>query len=251
MKKKFQASSKRKIFMSSRLKYIVIFLILLILAVVAVYFYIQYQNANNLLKNPNQQATAEATAIVARVGKLIELPTNENPTVATVSDKSKLANQPFFANAQNGDKILIYPLAKKAILYRPSINKIITVGAANIPTTPQTKLQTGVSPTIVPSPTVAQIISVAVYNGTGTTGLAKSVGQKISSKFPNDKVSTGDTTNSGYKKTVIIDLSGSNSKAASDLASLIGGQVSLGIPTGETKPNADIFIILGEDLASK
>lgn len=77
-------------------------------------------------------AQAEADSIVAQVGKLISLPTDEKPTVATVTDASKVKDQPFFAKAQNGDKVLIYQKAQKAILYRPSSNMIVEVGAVNI-----------------------------------------------------------------------------------------------------------------------
>jgi hypothetical protein len=61
------------------------------------------------------------------VYKLIDLPQNETPTIATISDKSGLTNQDFFSTAANGDKILIYAGYKMAILYRPSVNKIIKV----------------------------------------------------------------------------------------------------------------------------
>jgi hypothetical protein len=64
--------------------------------------------------------------ILEKVGKLIDIP-NETPTVATVSDVTKLTGQEFFAKAQNGDKVIIFPKAQKAILYRPGTNKIIEV----------------------------------------------------------------------------------------------------------------------------
>ncbi len=75
---------------------------------------------------------SETSMLIAQVGKLIDLPKDETPTIATITDISKLKDQPFFANAKNGDKVLIYTNAKKAILYRPSENRIIEVGAVNI-----------------------------------------------------------------------------------------------------------------------
>lgn len=91
-----------------------------------------------LTSNPNQVATlvaeqaqktaeAEIAALVADVSKLMILPTDETPTIATVADPSLLKDQPFFANALKEDKVLIYAKAKKAILYRPSIERIIEV----------------------------------------------------------------------------------------------------------------------------
>ena len=64
---------------------------------------------------------------VGTIGAIMELPSDETPTLATVTDKDKLADQPFFHAAQNGDKILIYTQAAKAILYRPFTGKIIDV----------------------------------------------------------------------------------------------------------------------------
>lgn len=87
---------------------------------------------NKRLSNPQAAAQAETSSLVADVGKLIVLPQGEAPTIATVVEASKLKSQAFFGNAQNGDKVLLYAQAKKAILYRPSTNKIIEVAPINI-----------------------------------------------------------------------------------------------------------------------
>jgi hypothetical protein len=75
--------------------------------------------------DPAAQLKKDNQELITKVGKLIILPIDEDPTVATVSDLNKLQGQPFFAKAQLGDKVLIYTKAKKAILYRPSSNQII------------------------------------------------------------------------------------------------------------------------------
>lgn len=95
----------------------------------AVYF---YKKTVSLTENPNVVAQKETADLVARVGKLIALPTDETPTIATVSEPEKLKDQPFFANAKVGDKVLLYSNARKAYLYDPSENKLIEVAPINI-----------------------------------------------------------------------------------------------------------------------
>ncbi len=130
-----------------------ILIVILALVGVAVYSYNKYQDSklqvqtlNNKLANPQAVAKAEQTELITKVSKITVLPTGETPTVATVSDITKLKDQAFFVNAQNGDKVLIYTQAKKAYLYRPSTNKIINIAPVNLgdqssttPTTPTTK----------------------------------------------------------------------------------------------------------------
>ncbi len=94
--------------------------------------YKKLRDENNKLKNPQEQARIQTDNLVKDVGKITVLPTDETPTVATVADASKLKNQAFFKDAQNGDKVLIYTKAKKAYLYRPSTNKIIEIAPVNI-----------------------------------------------------------------------------------------------------------------------
>ncbi len=68
------------------------------------------------------------TPLLEKLAKLVVLPEGESPSVATVSDVSKLQDQIFFKNAQNGDSIVAFPNAQIAILYRQSANKVVWMG---------------------------------------------------------------------------------------------------------------------------
>lgn len=77
--------------------------------------------------SPDAAAAADVEDLLAKVGKLMVLPANETPTVATVTDPDRLKNQAFFANAEKGDRVLIYTTARKAILYSPRLGKVVEV----------------------------------------------------------------------------------------------------------------------------
>ncbi len=79
--------------------------------------------------NPQALVQKQTDDLIVKVGSLMSLPTGETPTVVAVTDAPTAAKQSaFFANAINGDKVLMYVKAGEAILYRPSTNKIILVG---------------------------------------------------------------------------------------------------------------------------
>lgn len=100
--------------------------LLTFLALVAVFYYATFQSVKNRTDS-NTATQKEIKSITERIGKFMELPQGETPTLATVSDREKLKDQQFFLNTKNGDKVLLYPKAKKAILYRPASGKIIEV----------------------------------------------------------------------------------------------------------------------------
>lgn len=233
---------------------IVVIVILIVALIPAYYYYNQYKQAQMLLQNPSASANAEAQQLVVKVGNLIELPTGETPTIATVSDVTKLENQPFFAHAQNGDKVLIFNNAKELFLFRPSENKIISVATLNtinatLPSIPaQTVSVTPVAPTPSPTPTPAPI-SVAVYNGTNISGLAAKAGSKITTSLPNATIAETGDTKGNYAKTIVVDVSGNNAAAATQIANLFGATVSSSIPAGEIKPSTQILVIVGSDFS--
>jgi hypothetical protein len=74
----------------------------------------------------------EVKRITREISRTFQLPTGETPTLATVTDATKVRAQAFFHDAQNGDKVLLYSKAGQAILYRPSTKKIIAVAPVNL-----------------------------------------------------------------------------------------------------------------------
>ena len=114
-----------------------ILILFLALVTTSVYFYRAYRTLKDNMANPILRAQEGVKEWVPKVGKLMALP-DENPTVATVTDVEKLKDQQFFANAANGDIVLFYASLKKAILYRPSLNKIIDVSILTLASKDQT-----------------------------------------------------------------------------------------------------------------
>jgi hypothetical protein len=113
---------------SKKLKLTALGLVTLIVIVGIGFLFHGYVSAKNDIKrlsNPSEASKQESKDLVDRAGRLVELPKNEEPTIATVKDVSKLQSQPFFKNAQNGDKVLIYTQSKRAVLYRASTDKVI------------------------------------------------------------------------------------------------------------------------------
>lgn len=108
------------------------FVILTLLAVAGssagIYYYFQYKTLQRRINDPQ----AQVKDVLAKVGKLIDLPTGEEPTVATVNDAEKIRNQPFFTKAQNGYTVILYTNSRMAILFDDKNNKIINVGTINV-----------------------------------------------------------------------------------------------------------------------
>ena len=106
---------------------------LLIVCIIAFSSSFYFWRQTVLLKsNPQEASEKEVKDIIRKVEEFLILPEGETPTLATVTDPEKLKDQPFFMKAQKGDKVLIFTNAKKAILYRPSEQKIVEVAPLNI-----------------------------------------------------------------------------------------------------------------------
>ncbi len=70
--------------------------------------------------------------VVSMVDKLIVLPKDEIPTIATVTKENIIKEGGFFEGAKVGDKVLIYPNARKAVLFDIEANKVINIAPLNL-----------------------------------------------------------------------------------------------------------------------
>lgn len=236
-----------------------------------VYFYHQYRKAiegKNL--SSTEQASIEAQMLKTKVSQLMELPLNEEPILATVTDVEKVKTQEFFASSQNGDKVLIYKQNKKAILYRPAINKIINVtssldlktdtstvsGADNVQVQPAPVIET--DPVVDQTEAEAEVPAdsadltvekrteprkVAIYNGSETKGLAAELAREIAEISGIEVVLKTNATDN-YETTFVADLNGENTALVEKIAQAVGGTVGV-FPENEKIPEADILIIGG------
>ena len=128
----FASQKKLKALLKSRTFLVIVVLVIALLP--AAYFYNKSRQTQKRLNDPNTANQEVINEVVKKVGKHILLPTGEQPTLARVSDVSKVKDQPFFNKAQNDDKVLVYTQARKAFLYRPSKDILIEVAPLNVGT---------------------------------------------------------------------------------------------------------------------
>jgi len=108
-----------KLFIQKHAIKLLVFFSILIVVLLILLFKFLFFNKDNF--------ESEVSVLVEKVGTHMFLPVGEIPSVATVSEPEKLQGQDFFSQAKKGDKVLIYSNAKKAILYDPNADKIVTI----------------------------------------------------------------------------------------------------------------------------
>lgn len=234
---------------SRALSVIIVLAVLLCLSIgIAGYFYYQAKHAP-----PAKNEADEVASLTKTLGAMMELPEGETPTLATVTDRDKLAEQPFFQKAENGDKVLIYTATGRAILYRPSTGKIVDVTTVNVNPAPQT---TEAAPVTAAMPAgdapdtaeqvAVQNVPVALYNGSTKIGVTNTLEDEIKAAFDNvDVIAKDKAAKNDYQGNLVIDLSGRNADLAKSLADSFAGIVGT-LPAGETAPaGADLLVIVG------
>ncbi len=229
--------------------------VLLLVAIgVAGYFYWQYRNTVSV------KEAKEIEDLTKEISQSFLLPENETPTLATVTDKEKLASQPFFQKSENGDKVLIYSQSGRAVLYRPSLKKIVDITSVNVnPQTAQNTLPTQTttpgSPTIPANPNTEasqggvnpETLRVALFNGSGKVGATADMEKEVLKYYPKATITVKEVATQEYDDTLVIDLTGKSPVLTESLSFAIKGKVGT-LSDSEDKPEgADVLIIVGKN----
>lgn len=111
---------------------IVVLVVLLIAGGVGYYFWSRDtfdRNAITTGASGEELTDDDVAELIEAVSKHIILPQGEEPVAAKIIDVDELLKtQQFYRGAINGDILLIYQTAAKAILYSPSRDMLVNVG---------------------------------------------------------------------------------------------------------------------------
>jgi len=237
------------------------------------YYYYKTQKELSAYKESSEAvAIKEMNDLLKKVGRLVLIPQNELPTVATIANADDLRQQAFFSMAENGDKVIIYKNAQRVILYRPSLDKIIetsrltvkeienTITRSDTPNNDQavagdkTVLVDGSSETVI-TKTVDKVepaapAKLAIYNGTlYVEGLATKVGAFLVKEIPGNVISVEILKNAEevYDKTIVIDVTQKYEGLAKQISEKLSAQLEEK-PSDVEFPNVDIVIVAGTDI---
>lgn len=180
-----------------------------------------------LLWQYRTQSPAEILAadkqLIAEVNKRVVVPSGETPAISTIVDERKV-DQEFLRGTKKGDKVLLYFQAGRAIVYRPSTGQVINTGPLDAPS-PRVFVRSGTA-----NPDISRII--AAINASQQFAL--------DSRDSSPKLS--------YPRTVVVDLAGNRPDVAKKLADVLKATVAP-LPPGESRPDADLLVLVGSDYA--
>lgn len=103
-------------------------ILIIIVIVVLGYAIFKKFNPTNSSAVEGQLSDKEIQVLVDKVSKLINVP-EETPVIATIIKADQLiAEQKFYVGSKDGDYLMVFPKAQKAIIYRENEDRLINVG---------------------------------------------------------------------------------------------------------------------------
>lgn len=197
---------------------------------------------------PGERLTDEQVGeLIKRVSRFLVLPSDEQPSVAAISDSAALAQrQSFYKDAKDGDILIVY--SSKAIIYDAAADKLVNVGPiVRTDTEPSPTASGSIQTTPTPEPAEPVEVTIEVRNGTKTAGLAGAMASDLRKDDLYSVESVGDATGS-YDKTVIVYLSDDDAGKAATvqrLADELDAEIVNALPDGERDSKYDVLILIG------
>lgn len=99
------------------------------------YFYYNYYNSSAQVAKRQEKAVQQ---LVKTLSRFILLPQDEKPVVYKINNISEL-QQAFFKDAKNGDDLIVYQKAQKALIYSSERKVLVNVGPITFDAAPQTQ----------------------------------------------------------------------------------------------------------------
>jgi hypothetical protein len=194
---------------------------------------IYFKKYNDLKASSSKSVEDKNKELVAKVGKVYQLPSGEEPVVLNVNKDPKefttdqeKAFAKTFKDLKKDDIILLYQKASLAIEWRPSENKVIST-----------------APLAVATGTNVALIASAEGQATLT--------QTLTAKLPDEVRIGGKATPIGqYGSTTVIDMTGKKADVAKKVADAIGGTVSTAFPVGEKAPDGAEIVVIAATTAA-
>ncbi|MCX7997205.1 MAG: hypothetical protein N2691_05660 [Patescibacteria group bacterium] len=217
--------------------------VLVISLVVSGYFAWHAYEFKQSRLDPDRAAKLQAERIVSRVSRLMDMPSTERASVAVLGARSDEQYRDFFSQAIPGDAVIIFPQARRAILYRDSIDRIIdivTLASAERVSPPSGAQEKSV---------VRYPLRMAILNGGAPAGSEQLAGEIIQDAIAGlIPEYAGAAKANNYTRTIVINLSGVPETVLEDVARAIGGTITT-LPSYETAPDTDFLVILGADFS--
>lgn len=209
-------------------------LLLLVGTVVMTFLYYQARQELLQLSTPQGQqrlSEQEMTVILEQLGKLTLLP-DEEPVMATIIDAAYLATQSaFYEQSENGDKLVVFPTAKKAIIYSPARNIIVNSGP-------------------VVDDQVSSALRIELRNGTADDDILNEIKDGLEANGAT-VTAMSPAANRNYAQTRIIGTSDNvTDETLAALATYLNGEVVVTLPVSEKESAADVLVIVGSSTAS-
>lgn len=192
---------------------------------------------------------AEVQALLDKVQSMVVVPEDEAPTLATVVEVTELRKQPFFKNAVIDDKLFVYQQSRLAILFRPSVEKLVNMATlfdGSTGATPAAGAAQQVQGVTTQKQAEAlQQHRIAVYYATDSAALRTQISDALSTMSDTKLAVEALTRGTEYKGVTVIDLKGSQDELVQELVEKLDGRQG-DMPEEEDTPDADILLIVGE-----